>query len=108
MALNNISKIFGRGMSYVFGTGEGRLRDILVELQGLKVNIATGAAVNTNIGVTGIAVEDSLVFVGRINGNSSDDLSDEASITSAGNIQTTTTATSSGRLLVIWFDKDGA
>ena len=108
MALHNIRRIFGRGMSYVFGTGEGRLRDILVELQGVTVSVVDGAAINTNIPIAGIAADDTLLSVIRLQGNSSADHTDEASITSAGNIRLDTTSTSSGKLQVMWFNKDGA
>jgi len=112
MALESISKDFGRGLAKLFGTGSGRLRNILVELQGLKVTVVAGAAANTNIPITGITTKDTLVAVLQVepdNGTTGTMLTDrtgEASITSAGNIRLSTTATTDKQLLVIWFDKE--
>lgn len=89
------------------------LFEILRELQGLKFTVVQGAAVDTNIAVTDIETEDTLVAVLRVVGAraATPDVTDvtnvtsEASITSSGNMQLTTTATSDDALVVIWFDK---
>lgn len=76
----------------------------------LKVNVAAGAAINTNIAITGIATTDKLVAVLQVepdNGATGTMLTSrtsETSITSAGNIQLTTTNTTGKQLLVLWLD----
>lgn len=87
------------------------------ELQRLRCKIATGAAANANITVTGIATADQLVGVIRLDvaadsgtsatGNKVQDVSDllaEASITAADTIRLSTTDTSGDKLLVLYFD----
>lgn len=83
---------------------------MLVELQGLSVNVVAGAAINTNIAIAGIATADTLLAVIQFDistGTVVDviDRKSEASITSAGNIQLTTTNTTGDKLLVAWFNK---
>ena len=84
------------------------LHAILQELRGIKFNAAAGAATDTNIAVSGIAVEDTLVGVLEIDiaGDAVADRLSESSITSAGNIQLTTTTTTGSFLLIIWMDKN--
>ncbi|MDD5092789.1 MAG: hypothetical protein PHV74_00185 [Dehalococcoidia bacterium] len=98
-----------------FGWGGSRidkdLKAILIELQGLKVNVAAGTTANTNIPISGITTEDTLKSVLQVepdNGTSATMLTDrtaEASITSNGNIRLSTTNTTGKQLLVIWYDK---
>ena len=90
---------------------EGKaLTDLLGELQGLKASAAAGAAVDTNIAVTGIALDDTLVAVIEIDiaGDAVAIRTAEAAITSAGNIQLDTTNTTASHLLILWADKSGA
>ena len=76
----------------------------------LKVNVVAGAAINTNIAIAGIATADKLVAVLQVepdNGTTATMLTNrtsEASITSAGNLQLTTTSTTGKQLLVLWLD----
>lgn len=84
----------------------------------LKSNVVAGTTATTNIAISGIATTDRLVAVVRFNveadtgdnasGDKVADVSDllsEASITSAGNIQLSTTNTTGDKLLVIWYDQ---
>lgn len=78
------------------------------ELQRLKVTVVAGAAAVTDIAVAGILTTDTLVAVLHEDGTSGvtqSNLVSEASITSAGNIQLATTATTGDKLVVYWFDK---
>lgn len=75
-----------------------------------QVSVAAGAAINTNIAITGVRRGlDELVAVLQVepdNGASGTMLTDrtaEASVTSNGNIQLTTTNTTGKQLLVIWY-----
>ncbi len=76
----------------------------------VKVNVVAGAAADTNIAIAGIKTGDKLVSVLQVepdNGATGTMLTDrtgEASITSDGNIQLTTTNTTGKQLLVIWLD----
>ncbi len=111
MALETIGRRFGRALTDLFGVGNGRLRNILVELQGLTPAVVAGAAVDTNIPIVGIAVEDTILLVMRLNRDGTaanidiSDLTSEASITSAGNIQLSATNTTGDSLLVFFFNK---
>jgi hypothetical protein len=69
--------------------------------------VVAGAAVNTNIALTGAKGEDVLLAVLRFDVNAGNfaDVSDvvaETAITSDGNVQLTTTDTTGDKLLVIW------
>lgn len=76
------------------------------ELQGLTMDVVAGADVDTNIAITGIAVEDTLMAVLHYTaGAAVANLTSEAAITSAGNIQLTTTDTTGDQLVVFWFNK---
>lgn len=83
---------------------------ILTELQGLKFAVVTGANANTDITVTGIATEDTLVAVVGIDGDNATlastvvDRKAATSITAANTIQCTA-STAAERLLVVWYDK---
>jgi hypothetical protein len=71
-----------------------------------KVSVGTGAAANANIAVTGIRkgtdVVDVVLFFPKAAEPLPTDVSSEASITSDGNIQLSTTNTTSGKLVVFW------
>ena len=73
----------------------------------LKVTLAAGDSASTNIAIAGIATEDEIIFVGHFSTLATiatllDDTAN-VSITSAGNIQSSTD-TSSDQLLVMWVD----
>lgn len=73
----------------------------------IKVKVAAGAAINTNIPIPGIEPGDQLVGVIQFtettgNFTGAEDRLAEAKITSAGNIQLTTTDTTGTTLLVIY------
>ena len=74
----------------------------------LKSAVVTGAAVDTDIAVAGLTMNDVLISVVAFDGDGASlavqviDCTGEASITSAGKIQLTTTATGAYRLLVIY------
>ena len=81
----------------------------------LKFTVVNGAAAATNIAVTGIATTDKIVSVVKLDFTLAEgtpntrtwkasDLTSEASITSAGNIQLSTTNTTGEVLLVFWLD----
>jgi hypothetical protein len=69
-------------------------------------SIGVGAATNTNIAITGIRIGtdllDTVIFFPKAAEPLPSVLTAEASITSDGNIQCTTTTTTNGRLLVFW------
>lgn len=71
-----------------------------------EVDVGTGAAKETNIAVPGIRrgidIIDSVIFFPKAAEPLPSDLTSEASITSDGNIQLSTTATTNGRVLVYW------
>lgn len=82
-----------------------------------KTAVVAGAGTATNIAVSGIATADHLIGVVQLDvavdtgtsatGNKVQDaanLTSEAAITSAGNIQLTTTVTTGDKLLVIYYD----
>ena len=81
----------------------------------LKFTVVSGTTSATNIAVSGIATTDKFVSVVKLDFTLSEgtpntrtweasDLTSEASITSAGNIQLSTTNTSGEVLLVLWLD----
>lgn len=90
------------------------LDQLIGELQGLTVSTAAGVAANTNIAVSGIATEDTLiavlVFKNPAATTTAAIVNETAtsSITSAGNIQSTnaTNADANDRLVIIWFNKN--
>jgi len=76
----------------------------------LCVNVVSGAGSATNIAISGIERNDLLVSVLELqpptaaSGNAvKGDRTAEASITSSGNIQLSTTSTTGNQLLVIWY-----
>ena len=110
--LETVNSLLGWGGAKLHGGWSGSLRKILTELQGLKTSVVTGTTSATNIAVTGIKTEDTLQSVVGIDGDAAVladsviDLTSEASITSNGNIQCSTTNTSAYRLIVNWWDKE--
>ncbi len=112
MALTSLTDLqtYERNLELLAGDRNG-LYDLIKELQGLRVSVVAGADDDVNIAVTGIATEDTLLSVLQVepdNGSGGTMLTDrtgESSITSAGNIQLTTTDTTGKQLLVIWYNK---
>ena len=75
----------------------------------IKVDLVDGDSATTNIPITGIATEDELIYVGRYVNKAAigalTDITSDASITSAGNIQLATVDASAPDLLkVVWID----
>jgi len=74
----------------------------------LTFTLTDGAADATDIDVSGIATEDTLIGVQEFEAEAGSyaptDRTSEASITSAGHIQLSTTSTADDKLLVIWHD----
>lgn len=75
---------------------------------GLQFSLLAGTTATTNIAVTGIATSDSIIFCAHISTAAAiatmADITSEVSVTSAGNIQLSSTDTSSDALLLIWND----
>ena len=89
--------------------------DGILNNQVLKFTVVNGAAAATDITIAGIAAADKIVGVAKLDFTLSEgtpntrtweasDLTSEASVTSAGNIQLSTTNTTSEVLLVLWLD----
>ncbi len=89
--------------------------DGILNNQVLKFTVVNGAAANSNIAITGIATADKIVGVAKLDFTLTEgtpntrawdasDLTGEASVTSAGNIQLDTTDTTGEVLLVLWLD----
>ena len=76
----------------------------------LKSSVVAGAAATTNIAISGIETTDKIVSVVRLDRDATaaniniSDVTSEASITSNGNIQLSTTNTTGDALLVLWQD----
>jgi len=104
-AQNAVDKLEGQTQD-----AKNSIANVIKELQGLKVSLVDGATADTNIAVSGITTEDTLVSVIGFdpdNATAADQVKDftgNTSITSNGNIQTSVD-TSGYDLLVIWFDK---
>ena len=75
-----------------------------------KVTVVAGTTAAASIAISGIATTDKIVAVVRVDLDATaanidvDDLTSEASITSAGNIQLSTTNTTGDKLIVFWLD----
>jgi len=106
-SLDNVARIAASKES--LGGYPKALLDIIRELQGVTFTPVAGATAATNIPVTDIATEDTLVGVLSVDfaGGAIANLIAEASITSAGNIQCATTDTSAAKLIVVWLNKSG-
>ncbi len=89
--------------------------DGILNNQVLKFTVVNGAAANADIAIAGIAAADKIVGVAKLDFTLSEgtpntrtweasDLTSEASVTSASNIQLSTTNTTSEVLLVLWLD----
>ena len=89
---------------------DGILNNLVV-----KFTVVNGTTATTNIAISGIAATDKIASVVKLDFTLSEgtpntrtweasDLTSEASVTSAGNIQLSTTDTSGEILLVLWLD----
>ena len=89
---------------------DGILNNLVV-----KFTVVNGTTSATNIAISGIATTDKIVSVVKLDLTLAEgtpntrtweasDLTSEASVTSAGNIQLSTTNTSGEILLVLWLD----
>lgn len=86
------------------------LVDVLRELQGLKLTLATGG---TSVTVTGITTSDTLLsvlcFVGAAAATPDvttvTDVTANASISAANTVAISSGATANDKVLVIWYDK---
>lgn len=106
-SLTNLGLAFGYEDPSPHANG---LKDVLQQLQGLKVTVVAGAVAG-NVTVTGIATTDHLIAVLHldITGNNETDLTSEFTISAANTINNAAgTATDSDTLLVIYFDTSGA
>ncbi len=74
----------------------------------LQISLVDGDTATTDIAVSGIATEDKIVFAGHLTTKAAiesfADITSEVSITSAGNIQLSSTNTTSDQLWVWWID----
>jgi len=101
---------------------EGKaLTDVLLALQGVKFSVVNGAAADTNIAVTGLAVADDIhavLYFPIADVGDANAVTDVVNVTSEvkargagvggnGVFQLETTVTTGGRLLVIWADTSG-
>lgn len=77
----------------------------IAELQNAMQEAVAGAAATTNIAVAGITTADSIGSVVQFSSGVPDVVTAEASITSDGNIQLSTTNTTGDTLLVTWYKK---
>jgi hypothetical protein len=91
--------------------GTGGYLEVLSQLSRMKFNVLAGTTANTNIAVSGIATDDVLMFCLRLDRDATAanitmaDVTAEVAITSAGNVQLSTTNTTGDSLLLIWCDK---
>lgn len=93
--------------------GSPDIRTCLDQLQTLTAAFGTGAAINTNIAITGIKTTATIIGAVEIqpptagSGNTmKTNLKAEISVTSAGNVQCTTTNTTGNQVLVIYCNHD--
>lgn len=102
MALETIKNNFGQGGSLLSGTGPGMLKNILKELQGLSFGIYTGVGAGSDITITGMAAEDTVIAVL--------DITTPANLlttnfTPKANALTSVAATTGKNLIVVWANK---
>lgn len=76
------------------------------ELQRLKTKVVSGAAAATNIALTGIATDDTIQSVVMFAAGVPSDVTAEATVASAGNIQLSTTDSTGNQLVVSFWDKN--
>ena len=73
----------------------------------VKTALISGAAAGANLAVAGIEPDDILLLVVHQDATNllKTDLTAETTIASAGNLRTATTATTGGKVLVLWLDR---
>jgi hypothetical protein len=94
----------GQGGAGMHGSGSGSAAAMIKELQGLTTKVLTGAAANTNIAVAGIATEDTIQSAILFTAGVPSDITANAAITSAGNVQFTSD-TSGKQVVLTYFNK---
>ncbi len=86
--------------------GRRILKTAIEELQGLTKELVAGNSATTNIAIAGIKTTDTILSVLHLTaGAASADLTSEASITSDGNIQLSSTDTTGDQLWVEFYSK---
>lgn len=73
------------------------------ELQGKKTSVVTGGAAATDLPMAGVGANDSIGSVIMFASGTPSDVTSEASISSAGNIQLSTTNSTGNQLVVEWY-----
>lgn len=81
---------------------EEHTQHALRQLQRLQITLVAGAAAVTNIAIAGITLDAEIVSVLHNTAGVIVDLTTEAAVTSAGNIQLSTTDTTGDQLIVFW------
>ena len=102
----NVASTVAAGDKVFATTTTGRAADQAAALADLQIEIVAGTTATTNIAVAGIQTHDDILYVAHISTTASVativDITSEASVTSDGNIQLSTTDTSSDSLMVFW------
>ena len=107
MALETIAKNFGSGGSHLSGTGNGSLKKILTELQGLSFGIHTGVADNADISNVGIVGTSTIVAA--MNLTDTANLDPTKFTPGTGKITNKTGGSlATKQILFAWLDKAGA
>lgn len=108
MALTNLKNLRAGGGTHLAGDAAIALHRALGELQGLRLNIATGNVnANTDITLTGAAVADTTIIAVLEQDSTSGVLAAHAgtvTVTAANTIRSTA-ATTGKNLLVLWTKK---
>lgn len=94
----------GSGGTGFQGNGRGSAAAMIKELQGLSVRVVNGAAPATNIAVSGIATEDTILAVIKFSAGVPSDVTADATIFSAGNIRLSSDSADT-TLQVFFFNK---
>lgn len=104
MALETIASNFGEAGAKLSGKGPGTLKNILTELQNVKIGLAAGAASNADITMTGMLATDTVMSVCNITDVTNLDASDFTPKADAITNGSTTNLTGK-TLLVQWASK---
>jgi hypothetical protein len=106
MALETLSSQFGSGGTKLTDQGAGGLKRILTELRGLTVTGAAGVGAGSDITVTGMTAEDTVIAVINITTPAAPTtLVPSNFVPKAGGLLTSTLATTSQGLLIVWMNK---
>lgn len=79
--------------------------EAIKELQRFKTSVVNGTTAVTNIPVTGIKTTDTLQSVVMFAAGVPSAVTAEASITSDGNVQLSTTNSTGNQLVICWWDR---